>query len=99
MHLAERLAPEPATRSATLSSTTDRRVVITAKPGNILRLPAVEARVGLKKSTWYAAVRAGVAPSPVQITARAVGWREEDIDNFIAARVKVAARTSEPTTP
>lgn len=56
------------------------------KPGNLLRLPAVEARTSLKKSTLYAATKAGTFPAPVRLSARAVAWRETDIDRWINER-------------
>lgn len=61
------------------------------KPGKLLRLPAVEERTGLKKSSIYAGVKAGTFPAPVRLSARAVGFREEDLDRWICERVKVGA--------
>ena len=58
-----------------------------AKPGKLLRLPAVEERTGFKKSSVYAGVKAGTFPAPVRLSARAVGWREEDLDKWISERV------------
>lgn len=57
------------------------------KPGKLLRLPAVEERTGLKKSTIYAGVKAKTFPGPVRLSARAVAFREEDIDRWISGRV------------
>ena len=53
----------------------------------ILRLPAVLARVGLKKTAIYEGVSAGTFPAPVQLSEKAVGWRGSDIDAWIASRV------------
>lgn len=60
------------------------------KPGKLLRLPAVEERTGLKKSTIYAGVKAKTFPGPVRLSARAVAFREEDIDRWISGRVNTA---------
>lgn len=57
------------------------------KPDKLIRLPAVEDRTGLRKSTVYAGVRAGTFPAPVRLSARAVAWRESDIDRWISARM------------
>lgn len=57
-----------------------------AKPGKLLRLPIVEERTGKRKSTIYADAKAGTFPRPVRCGARAVAWREEDIDKWIAER-------------
>ena len=61
------------------------------KPGKLYRLPAVEERTGFKKSSVYAGVKAGTFPAPVRLSARAVGWREEDLDKWVSERVKVGA--------
>ena len=64
-----------------------RDSVTPAKPSKLLRLPIVEERTGLKKSTLYAQVKAGNLPAPVRLSARAVAWREEDIERWISGRV------------
>lgn len=58
------------------------------KPGKLYRLPAVEERTGFKKSSVYAGVKAGTFPCPVRLSARAVAWREEDLDKWVSERVK-----------
>ncbi|MEI8170860.1 MAG: AlpA family transcriptional regulator [Rhodoferax sp.] len=65
----------------------DGRLPFTPKPGNLIRLPQVEIKTGLKKSTIYAGVKDKTFPSPVRLSARAVAWREENIDSWINARV------------
>ena len=65
--------------------------VVPAKPGNLLRLTYVEARTALKKSSIYAGVKNCTFPAPVRLAARAVAWREEDIDRWICERVKKGA--------
>lgn len=58
-----------------------------ARPGRLLRLPAVEELTGAKKSSLYNWVKAGTFPAPVRLAgARAVAWRESDIDRWIATR-------------
>ena len=66
----------------------ERQLVATsAKPSRLIRLPVVEDRTGLKKSTIYAAVKSQTFPAPLRLTGgRAVAWREEDIDRWIADR-------------
>ena len=53
----------------------------------ILRLPQVKVRVGLSRSSIYAAVARGEFPQPISLGARAVGWLESDIENWIGERV------------
>lgn len=50
-----------------------------------LRLPEVLAIFGIKKTTLYAGIKAGIYPKPVNIGAggRAVGWWCEEIDQTI----------------
>lgn len=57
------------------------------RPGNLIRLPDVEARTGLKKSSVYAGMKARTFPAHVRLSARAVAWRESDIDRWISERV------------
>lgn len=65
----------------------DGRVTIApSKPGKLIRLPSVSDRTGLGKSSLYAGVKAGTFPSPVRLSARAVAWRESDVDKWIAER-------------
>lgn len=53
----------------------------------ILRLPAVERCIGLKKSTIYKLVQDGKFPKPIQLTgSRSVGWISTSIDHWIAER-------------
>jgi prophage regulatory protein len=52
------------------------------------RLPAVKTRVGLSRSAIYLAVSRAEFPRPVQLGARAVGWLESEIEEWIRERVK-----------
>jgi prophage regulatory protein len=49
----------------------------------ILRLPEVKAKTGFARSTIYALMASGEFPSSIRIGARAVGWLESDIDQWI----------------
>lgn len=53
----------------------------------ILRLHEVEARTGRSSSSIYEDIRAGRFPASVPIGLRAVGWLEDEIEQWIAARV------------
>ena len=54
---------------------------------SILRLPEVIDRTGLSRSSIYQRISDGTFPAPVVLGsgARAVGWRETDIDQWIDA--------------
>jgi prophage regulatory protein len=54
----------------------------------ILRLPAVKARTGLSRSTIYLRVSNGAFPHPVSLGARAVGWVESDIEEWISCKIR-----------
>ena len=62
------------------------------KPGRLLRLPAVMERCALGRSSIYAGVRSGTFPAPVRLSARAVGFREDEIDRWVSERVKTGER-------
>ena len=54
----------------------------------ILRLPQVKIKVGLSRSSIYAAAAQGKFPNPIRLRARAVGWLESEIEDWIRERVK-----------
>jgi prophage regulatory protein len=56
-------------------------------PQSILRLPAVQSRTGLSRSSIYLAVAQGSFPRQVPLGARAVGWLESDIDAWLESRL------------
>jgi prophage regulatory protein len=49
----------------------------------ILRYPQVEDRTGLKHSAIYERIGKGTFPRPVALGPKAVGWLEEDVDQWI----------------
>lgn len=63
------------------------------KVGKLLRLPAVMERCALGRSSIYAGVKAGTFPAPVRLSARAVGFREDEIDRWVAERVKTGGQS------
>ena len=54
----------------------------------ILRLPAVKARTGLSRSTIYLRVNDGTFPKSINLGARAVGWLESEIDNWLSQKIE-----------
>jgi prophage regulatory protein len=91
--LNEQSPPVQPTHGATPQPHDGGATVNPAKPGKLLRLPAVEERTGLKKSTIYAGVKAKTFPAPVRLSARAVAFREEDIDRWISGRVNTGGQS------
>lgn len=52
----------------------------------LVRLPAVMRMTGLGRSTIYRMVAAHKFPSPVRLGARAVAWRQSDLDQWTESR-------------
>ena len=50
----------------------------------ILRLDKVLDRTGLSRSTLYRKLQFGTFPAQVRISERCVGWRESDLDRWLA---------------
>ena len=62
------------------------------RPILILRLPQVMARTGLARSTIYQRISQGHFPKPVSLGGRAVGWIEEDIDQWLEEQIEVSRK-------
>nr|WP_291510682.1 AlpA family transcriptional regulator [Acidithiobacillus sp.] len=56
------------------------------KPARLIRRDEVLHRTGFAKSWLYALIRKGEFPEPIRLGARAVAWREADIDAWIETR-------------
>lgn len=55
-------------------------------PPRILRLPAVQEVTGKSRSGIYSDIATGRFPAPIRLGRRAIGWRIEDIETWIASR-------------
>jgi prophage regulatory protein len=60
---------------------------------NVLRLPQVKIKVGLSRSSIYAAVAQGKFPNPIRLGARAVGWLESDVDEWVSQQVELSRKS------
>jgi len=54
---------------------------------SIIRLPRVKAKSGLCRSDIYDGMAAGTFPQSVPLGKRAVGWIEDEIDEWVEARI------------
>ena len=54
----------------------------------ILRLEGVKTRTQLSRSTIYDGVQKGTFPRPVKLGPRAVGWLENEIEEWLVACVE-----------
>ena len=53
----------------------------------MLRRPAVEAMTGLGRSSIYDLMSRGKFPRPIKLTAKAVGWPESVIQDWLEERI------------
>lgn len=56
----------------------------------ILRLPDVQARVGLSRSTIYLRVSQGNFPKPIPLGGRAVGWIESEVEEWLKDQIRLS---------
>ncbi|TGQ08694.1 MULTISPECIES: AlpA family phage regulatory protein [unclassified Mesorhizobium] len=54
------------------------------EPDRIIRLNTVLARTGLSRSTMYRKIADGTFPAQIKISVNGAGWRESDINRWIA---------------
>lgn len=59
---------------------------ITDQPPSYIRLPLVTAQVGLSKSSIYQMIASERFPAPKRIGARAVGWLQSEVTDWVIAR-------------
>jgi prophage regulatory protein len=53
----------------------------------VLRLREVEGMTGIKRSTIYEGIVAGTFPKPIPLAPRAVGWLQNEIEEWLEARI------------
>jgi len=54
----------------------------------ILRLPTVQARTGLSRSTIYLRISEGSFPKPISLGGRAVGWIEAEVNGWLNQQIE-----------
>ena len=67
----------------------DERKKLSEEKISILRRKQVEKRTGLSRSTSYLRIQEGTFPRPIKLGARAVGWLENEIEAWLAARMEI----------
>lgn len=60
----------------------------------ILRLPTVKTRTGLSRSTIYLRISEGSFPKPVSLGGRAVGWIEEEVNDWLNQQIETSRQLS-----
>ena len=64
-------------------------------PVRVLRLPRVQARTGLSRSSIYMRVANRSFPQPVRLGARAIGWIESEVDQWIREQIAASRGNAE----
>ena len=64
-------------------------------PVRVLRLPRVQARTGLSRSSIYMRVADRSFPQPVRLGARAIGWIESEVDQWIRDQIAASRGNAE----
>ncbi len=54
------------------------------EPDRIIRLKTVLARTGLSRSTIYRKITEGTFPAQLRISTNGAGWRESEINRWVA---------------
>ncbi|MFO1112253.1 MAG: AlpA family phage regulatory protein [Bradyrhizobium sp.] len=54
------------------------------QPDRIIRFDTVRARTGLSRSTIYRKIAEGTFPAQLKISTNGAGWRESDINRWVA---------------
>lgn len=73
----------PVQKEVIVGDEIDKGATETRRVTRLIRLPEVQHRVGLGRSTIYRWMSEGKFPKPVQLGTRAVAWRETDIDRWL----------------
>ena len=63
-----------------------KRTIGGTMTGTLLTLREVQARLKISRTSIYRRMREGKFPLPVKITEKAVRWKEEEIEEYIAGR-------------
>jgi prophage regulatory protein len=58
----------------------------TSTPDRFIRLPELLTIVGVSRASIWNYVKAQTFPQPVKLSPRLVGWRESEVQNWIATR-------------
>ncbi len=77
----------PVSKEAIVGEEIDKGATETRRVTRLIRLPEVQHRVGLGRSTIYRWMAEGKFPKPVQLGGYSVAWAEDEIDNWIAVRL------------
>ena len=78
----------PMPKEAIVGEEIDKGATEPRRVTRLIRLPEVQHRVGLGRSTIYRWMAEGKFPKPVQLGGYAVAWAEDDVVAWIASRLE-----------
>lgn len=77
----------PVSKQAIVGEEIDKEATEPRRVTRLIRLPEVQHRVGLGRSTIYRWMAEGKFPKPVQLGGYAVAWAEDEIEEWISQRL------------
>lgn len=77
----------PVLREAIVDDEIDKEATETRRVTRLIRLPEVQHRVGLGRSTIYRWMAEEKFPKPVQLGGYSVAWAEDDVEKWILERL------------
>jgi prophage regulatory protein len=78
----------PVLREAIVGEEIDKGATESRRVTRLIRLPEVQHRVGLGRSTIYRWMAEGKFPKPVQLGGYSVAWAEDEVEAWITTRLK-----------
>ncbi|HBH7893883.1 AlpA family transcriptional regulator [Vibrio parahaemolyticus] len=60
----------------------------TEQPNRLMRLKEVIHTCGLSRASIYSFMEEGTFPQSVSLSTRAIGWRYQDVQNWIEEKIK-----------
>ena len=77
----------PVSKEAIVGEEIDKGATEARRVTRLIRLPEVQHRVGLGRSTIYRWMAEGKFPRPVQLGGYAVAWAEDEVEDWIDSRL------------
>ncbi|WP_261388824.1 helix-turn-helix transcriptional regulator [Qipengyuania gaetbuli] len=78
----------PVSKEAIVGEGVAKGATETRRVTRLIRLPEVQHRVGLGRSTIYRWISEGKFPKPVPLGGYSVAWAEDEVEAWIATRLK-----------
>ena len=78
----------PVPKEAIVGEEIDKGATESRRVTRLIRLPEVQHRVGLGRSTIYRWMSEGKFPKPVQLGGYSVAWSEREVEAWISDRLK-----------